>query len=116
MRIKKEDIKRIINILEAQYNELKDGEYFEFNGKGLSKNSFKIPDKWCIRPNNQEELELIFEFVCKKREAKTLHFYYHYPHLPLNVPGSSEDCWASSSPELEIITFEQFREFIKNKE
>lgn len=58
MKIKKEDIKKIINILESKYNELEEGEYFEFNGKELVKDNFKLPKFWWIRVTKENQKEL----------------------------------------------------------
>lgn len=109
MKIKKEDIKRIIEILESKYNELEEGEYFEFNGKELVKSN--IPKKWCIliEPSNQKELEEYWNTLDKYRNVSfggwLLSDEYDGTYLK----------YANKPKAYEEITIEQFRKFIKNK-
>jgi len=64
MKIKKEDIKRIISILEDKYNELSDNEYFEFNGNNLVRfNTISLPEfHYLPKATNEEEAQLITEY------------------------------------------------------
>jgi hypothetical protein len=105
MRIKKEDIKRIINILETQYNELEDGEYFEFNGKRLIKTQL---DKFCIKQNLSSE---VCKWFAKIDGTRSAHISGGFRYLYYN---KGETGFESELiyPE---ITIEQFREFIKDK-
>jgi len=90
MKIKKEDIKRIISILEDKYNELSDNEYFEFNGSNLVKfNTIPLPEfHYLPKAINNEEAQLISDYYktltipekyisqgWNNNDSKTYHLY-----------------------------------------
>lgn len=91
------------------------------NGIGINKiehfiekePEFVLPEKWCIKPNNKKELEIIFKNICKDfGEVKGLDWYYHYPELESRWPG----CYASEIARSKEITFEQFKKYVLKEE
>lgn len=66
-----------------------------------------LPEKWCIKPKNEQELKEVYKYCCKVSEAKSTTCYYHYPAF-------SSNCWASRNiqPGYTEITFEEFKKYI----
>jgi len=54
MKIKSNDIDKVIEILQEFKGELKGQEYFEFKNKVLTKTSFEIPEKFGVKAENEE--------------------------------------------------------------
>lgn len=94
--------------------------------KDFIQEEFVLPEKWCIRPLDDEQLEIIYNHVDKNgnslkrmREAKSTIFYYHFPAT------NNRDFFAYQKPQKGYteITFEQFQQHVlkqdnnmKNKE
>lgn len=109
MKIKYEDIDRVINILQKSKEQLKPGEVFEFTNNKL-KIKKSIPTSWCIKANTQEELDIIYKYICTEEgESKDIEWYYHYPHLE-----GEKGCYAHDKPEkgFIVITFKEFLEIM----
>ncbi len=66
MKIKSNDIDRVIEILQEFKGELKDQEYFEFKNKNLIKESFIIPEKFGVKAENEKNAEIIYPYTEKK--------------------------------------------------
>jgi len=124
MKIYKENIKRIIQILDEKYNELEDGECFEFKDDKLVKiDSFILPYYWYLPLiddfyehtiiinwlKSQGVYSQVWDNDVKNPKKGTKYYHLHGKglyhrngyHTPLD--DSSE------------ITFEQFKQYVLNK-
>lgn len=82
---------------------------------------FKLPEKWCIKPKDEEEAELIFSFegISKHQDSKDYCWYQHYP--PYNRPDKpkeDESYLCTAAPFIHLgyyeITIEQFKKYVLN--
>lgn len=108
MKIKKEDIKKIINILESKHSELKDGEYFEFKGNNLVKNIIPFDiNKWCIRQDLSED-------ICKWFRPKGLSSAKTSGNYRYMVYHDGEGFF-KDYPVGQELTEKEFNKYIKDK-
>lgn len=114
MKIKKQDINRIIEILQDANNQLKEDEQFCFKNNILFiEKVFEIPDKWSLdKIHDIERQEIIKNFMDKNRSgAWKLEYASEYYVYGQKVP----DGWIFSgnkSMQFKMVTFEQFLEYI----
>lgn len=93
MKIKYEDIDRIINILQESKNKLKPGEVFEFNNNKLEINNFKLPEKWYVERNENNYRTInsyansIFPSKGWEGKSRYLANKIHYPISKHNIPS-----------------------------
>lgn len=63
MKIYKENIKRIIQILQEKNLELKEGECFEFKDNKLTKiDLFELPTCFAVRALTKEKADILYEY------------------------------------------------------
>ena len=62
MKIYKENIKRIIQILQEKDLELKEDEYFEFEDNQMIKSSFKLPEFFAVRAITKENGKILYKY------------------------------------------------------
>ena len=79
---------------------------------------FELPEKWCIKPKDEEEAELIFSFegISKHQDSKSIIHYQHYPPYKILKGQPQENCTASRLIRLGYteITIEQFKKYVLN--
>jgi hypothetical protein len=77
---------------------------------------FKLPEKWCIKPKDEEEAELIFSFegISKHQDSKSIIHYQHYP--PYKMSDHPDACTACRLIQFGYteITIEQFKKYVLN--
>lgn len=70
---------------------------------------FKLPEKWCVKPKNKEEVDKIFQFegIGKHGDSKNIYYYQHFP-------ATMRDYTAFSKIQegYKEITFDQFKEHV----
>lgn len=67
MKIYKENIKRIIQILDEKYNELEDGECFDFSDNKLVKvDNFILPTCFAVRALTKDKADILYEHFNRK--------------------------------------------------
>lgn len=135
MKIKKEDIKKIINILKEADKKLKKGEYFSFENNNLTIENFKLPKYWFLnKTNNKYQQQVIYDWMQKQpfgEHWKNLDYAEVY-HLVNEDPDSSEkrpcginqnaegnkliyDGWDTGKIEFQLISFEEFLKYVVNE-
>jgi len=74
---------------------------------------FVLPEKWCIKSNNQEELEKVLEFkpIDDCKDTVSLIYYRHFPILNNNCT-----CYPEIQKNYVEITFEQFKKYVLKEE
>jgi hypothetical protein len=79
---------------------------------------FKLPEKWCIKPKDEEEAELIFSFegISKHQDSKNIIHYQHYPPYKILKGQPQENCTACPLIQFGYteITIEQFKKYVLN--
>lgn len=82
---------------------------------------FELPKKWCIKPKDEEEAELIFSFegISKHQDSKNIIYYQHYPpYNRSNLPVEGENYLCTAAPFIHLgyyeITIEQFKKYVLN--
>jgi len=77
---------------------------------------FELPKKWCIKPKDEEEAELIFSFegISKHQDSKNIIHYQHYP--PYKTLSLGSFCTACPLIQFDYteITIEQFKKYVLN--
>lgn len=120
MKIKSNDIDRVIEILQEFKGELKDQEYFEFKNKVLTKTSFEIPKKFAVQAINEENAKIIYPYTELKnkqgfKSSTSSHYNIYallvYDGTNIKVIGNQ----TKLSNEYEVISPEDFIKHIVNE-
>jgi hypothetical protein len=72
---------------------------------------FTLPDKWCVKPKNEEESNIIFTFegISKHDDSQHINYFQHYP--PFKNECTANNQIINGYTE---ITFEQFKKHVLN--
>ncbi len=81
MKIYKKDIDKVVEILLNAKSELiNDNDYYEFKNEKLLKNTFTLPEKWCVKNIGKLEPGIFFNkilktevYVRKEHQGNYLH-------------------------------------------
>lgn len=132
MKIKKEDIRKIINILEEADKNLKEGEFYVFENKLIIK-EFKLPELWFLeKTEDTKKQQIIYDWMQKQINgdhwieldfANIYHLVnkdpdYHSEIRPCGLKGNIIDnkLIYNDGTIFESITFEQFEKYVVNGE
>lgn len=117
MKIKYEDLSKIIEILQEAKNELSPGEYFEFKSGNLEKKQeglLVLPKKFCIKVTNENIKDLqLFQWseFFKPGYDYTLNAYYW------NKQDSNGYCSGFHKPGGYIeLTHEEFNRLVRDSQ
>jgi len=114
MKLRKQDIDKLIDILQNKKKELEseqDNYIFEFIG-AKERDEFVLPEKWAIK-QNKEEINNYFNKLQNKHFYESIddNQYFHNPpyaaHYRLN---------RSILESYTEITFEQFKKYVLNED
>jgi hypothetical protein len=78
-------------------------------------NGYILPSRWCIKPSNSKEGDIIREWFKSHREysyGSETGYYWHFPHYADD--GTKQFCFTSAWKSYTIISFEQFQQYVLN--
>lgn len=84
----------------------------------MTKKEFKLPEKWCCRPQDNKELNELYNYLkdlYSDWEGESIdNYYYYYP--PFRVEKRRKYfAYQSIIEGYKEITFNQFKEYVLNK-